>query len=207
MQLPPTGGGYVQYLNTRGEGSIIVYNALSPLAATSISKAPGVPGLHHWSDVTALVWRNETDRLDRDPRKLRYILHQFVTNSLTTQIVKESLGNDSEALEWPGVPFMMDSQEGRAILGSPNGKSILRLLLHHRKLLGRKTVQRVTYFSQEANGQTFNLLWEIVNEKAADETVALADRRKDNEPSNVTGPLGIHTYQSPQSSTPNTSSH
>lgn len=62
----------------------------------------------------------------------------------------------------------MSTERGRAILGTPHGKSISRLLLHHRDLLGRKTIKSVTYFTSDASSSDYHLLWEVVEDDLTD---------------------------------------
>lgn len=54
---------------------------------------------------------------------------------------------------WPGVDFWMDTDAGKAILGSPNGNGVGWLLAQHHAQLGRKAISRVTVFDTQYSGQ------------------------------------------------------
>jgi hypothetical protein len=48
--------------------------------------------------------------------------------------------------KWPGVTFSMESEEGKAILGTPNGCGVAFMLIQHGKALGEKRIEKVTLF-------------------------------------------------------------
>lgn len=65
---------------------------------------------------------------------------------------------------WPGVTFSTKSDEGKVMVGTTLGKSVARLLLHHRQLLGHKTIKSATIFSRPPPGLPgFNLVWELAD--------------------------------------------
>jgi hypothetical protein len=47
------------------------------------------------------------------------------------------------------VEFSMESEEGKALLASPNGAGMAWLLIMHKGVLGRKTVGKVIVFADE----------------------------------------------------------
>ena len=57
----------------------------------------------------------------------------------------------------------MDSDEGRALWGSPNGEGIGWLLAQHKEQFGIKTVTSVTVFLDEAQFPAYNLAFKIAN--------------------------------------------
>jgi hypothetical protein len=50
---------------------------------------------------------------------------------------------------WPGTTFDMECEEGRAILGTPNGAGTAWLLIQHKKQLGDRRIEKVTIFYAE----------------------------------------------------------
>lgn len=46
--------------------------------------------------------------------------------------------------------YGMDTDEGKAILGSPNGQGVGWLLIQHKSQLGMRTVQSVAVWGEEA---------------------------------------------------------
>ncbi|KAF2832660.1 hypothetical protein CC86DRAFT_401412 [Ophiobolus disseminans] len=47
----------------------------------------------------------------------------------------------------------MDTDEGKAILSSPNGAGVAYLLFTHKRQLGRKTMSKVTVFADDGKKQ------------------------------------------------------
>jgi hypothetical protein len=47
---------------------------------------------------------------------------------------------------WPGVTFDIESEEGKAILGTPNGAGTAWLLIQRKRELGRRRIEKVTVF-------------------------------------------------------------
>lgn len=86
---------------------------------------------------------------------------------MTSAIVHESLMNVRTTavttFPWPGIVFPIESDEGKAILGTPLGKGVARLLIHHRGLLGHKGIKSITYFTDRNHSNDFSLAFEIVD--------------------------------------------
>ena len=64
---------------------------------------------------------------------------------------------------WPGITFSLESDEGKAILGTPTGLGVAKLLLDHRDLLGRKETESISYFTDGARYNVFSLAFHIVD--------------------------------------------
>ena len=85
-----------------------------------------------------------------------------MTTGIDEPAKPHSISSTSMEKPWPGVRFSVaDSIEGRALMGTAHGRAVTRLLLHHRQLLGRKTVQDAVYFSYARD--MFGLLFELVD--------------------------------------------
>lgn len=77
---------------------------------------------------------------------LRTVGQYFVTNEETKQIIWESLKHSSATREGPirgHVEYTPLDNGFHALLGSPNGKTMMRMLLDHKSHIGYKTVERI----------------------------------------------------------------
>jgi hypothetical protein len=80
------------------------------------------------------------------------------------QSIDKANGYD-ETASWPGREYHADSEEGRALLGTPNASSDAYMLIQHKKHLGHKTVNKITVF---LSGIKLMLLLHIVNVEVQD---------------------------------------
>jgi len=57
---------------------------------------------------------------------------------------------------WPGrKEYSMNTNEGKAILGSPNGRGVALLLIQHKAQLGeRTTIEKVAVFGEGEDGSS-----------------------------------------------------
>ena len=77
---------------------------------------------------------------------LRTVGQYFVTNKETKQIIWESLKHSAATREGPvrgHVEYSPEDNGFFALLGSPNGKTMMRMLLDHKSHIGYKTVDRI----------------------------------------------------------------
>lgn len=73
-----------------------------------------------------------------------------ISNDETNALIATCLRNAGEELQaWPGVSFDTGTDEGHALLGSPNGAAFAYFLMQHKRELGMKTIQRITVFKAE----------------------------------------------------------
>jgi hypothetical protein len=118
---------------------------------TTDPKTMILPKLQHWSDVAFLQWQSLSD--EGVIPNLKYIIRSHIQNSDCVGILKSNiLPTLRQKLNrktlwvptWPGVDFDIDSEEAKALLGTPNGSGITWLLAQHKEELGCKTVEKVT---------------------------------------------------------------
>ena len=64
-----------------------------------------------------------------------------------------------DLLEWPGIAFKADSENGKVLLGCPNGFGVGFMLAQHKVQLGNKTVGSIRVFGDST--KHLNLLFEI----------------------------------------------
>jgi hypothetical protein len=152
---------FMQVVNP-DNGIIVAYDNLSPTEAYRAQDRHDftVPDLKFWSDVAFLQWKLHAS----EKSELKYVLRYNVLNSVTNFII-EAVGyaNDCEMLPWPGVSYGTNSEEGQALLGTPNGSSVAYMLIQHKHQLGHKTVDKITVFE---NDFQLMLLFHIVDVEA-----------------------------------------
>jgi hypothetical protein len=155
--LNPKAGLFIAQVNTTPE------NMLSQ--AERKSNTSKIPELKRWSDVAFLQWKDLS--VDGVVPNLKFVGRVFIHNDITRTVLKTVLANirrkksvgDEHLPQWPGVTFTMESDEGKALLGTPNGSGVAWLLAQHKKELGHKIVDRVRLW-YEGKGPA-NLLFHL----------------------------------------------
>ncbi|KAL8900102.1 MAG: hypothetical protein Q9207_005851 [Kuettlingeria erythrocarpa] len=125
-----------------------------PLTPSAISTR--IPPLNRLSDLMWTGW-NTVSLL---PISLPYILRD------TVGVVVDILNRHSTPggfIGWPGLMFRIDTEEGQALLGTPNGLGTAFLLIDRPTQLGRRAV-RVTIFNP---GGDYRMLWDMKPPSAA----------------------------------------
>ncbi|PSN75361.1 hypothetical protein BS50DRAFT_568037 [Corynespora cassiicola Philippines] len=167
MACAPTFAHYAQLCNP-AQGLLIAETNLGVRQAALEHETPnvnfftgsGLPPLRRWSDVAFLQYVEAAREaggkvaMGRDIpemiKGLRYVLRFRVQEPTTRTVVDWVLQQSgSKLVPWPGVTFGMDTEEGKAVLGTINGSGVAYLLAQRREALGRKTVEKVTVFGTE----------------------------------------------------------
>ncbi|KAL8643635.1 MAG: hypothetical protein Q9226_008226, partial [Calogaya cf. arnoldii] len=115
------------------------------------------PPLHRKSDVLWAVW----ETIISAPGNLRYHAVEGITNDvakpLMDDIFNARLG--TIVVPWTArLTFNLDSQEGKALLASPNGVATAWFLIHRAADLGRRTPV-VTIFNPNGNNRC--MIWDL----------------------------------------------
>ncbi|KAF1937969.1 hypothetical protein EJ02DRAFT_411304 [Clathrospora elynae] len=140
-------------VNAKG-GAIFGFFLESPQASARAlwyggSKEPDpadLPQLRAFSDVLWGYWSRD----NADVKNIRYLLMVGICNDMTNQLIDECLcRKNAELREWPGTDFEADTEEGHALIGSPNGAVFAYFLMQHKAELGQKTISKVTVFRPE----------------------------------------------------------
>ncbi|KAL8979188.1 MAG: hypothetical protein Q9205_005420 [Flavoplaca limonia] len=156
----PTGAFYkLQFIPSAN--AIIALDTESPdyrLARRGIPKPArnaAIPALNRLSDMMWYVW----DSISEDPGKLRYIGRDTITNSATEGIMDEILQKTAgnARAPWPGKTFGLDTDEGKALLGTPNGVAVGWLLIDRYREMGKRE-PRVTIW---VVGNSRIMLWDL----------------------------------------------
>lgn len=117
-------------------------------------KTEDLPALRTMADMLWGFWYRDNDKV----KDIRYFWSQGVTNEDTAAIVATVLKNAGQELKpWPGIEFQMDTMEGKALLGSPNGIAFAYMLIGHKEELGNKIVTKaVLFLSGEEDKKTID---------------------------------------------------
>lgn len=92
------------------------------------AKLPTVSAL---SDLMWLAWNIAAPPA---PQELRYIARDVVNNDETSAVMNYLFARDSadpRNVPWPGLEYSGDSDEGKALLATPNGRATAWLLIDH----------------------------------------------------------------------------
>jgi hypothetical protein len=139
--LNPEAGLLIAAANTTPEGMLTDSDKESNIVT--------FPKLNHWSDVAFLQWQSLS--IDGVMSDLKFVARVSITNEYTTAVLstvlvslcKQHNAGEKALPRWPGVIFTMNSEEGMALLGTPNGSGVAWLLAQHKKELGHKCVEKV----------------------------------------------------------------
>jgi hypothetical protein len=134
--------------------------------AVSINPKAATPHLFRWSDVGFVVWNSCEKKLKAPRYILRVALANATVREIIDHVLRDPKGCNRSGLEqsddgflkprdWPGHRFDIDSDEGKILLGSPNGAGVAWFLTQHKKELGVHYVDRVTVF--QSVGQYYML--------------------------------------------------
>ncbi|KAF2646608.1 hypothetical protein P280DRAFT_525472 [Massarina eburnea CBS 473.64] len=153
---PKTNAYFSQILN-RDQGVLIAHTNHTPIFM-GILQDPMVttyPPLHHWSDVAFLQYLGPSNA--PAPLKLNFIIRYSIQNMCTIDIIQQILSNRGidKLPKWPGIDFAIESQEALAVMGTPNGSGSAWLLAQHRRWLGKKSVEKVTVFYAQGEGDLY----------------------------------------------------
>ena len=116
-----------------------------------------------WSDATFAVWKFATAYFKTNIQDIRYIGQAGIDNPFTVSIINRVVPDRYKKVSI----FNYDTDEFRALLGTPNGVGGVYLLMEHKKILLRKTIPRIlvfrdTYGDDPKNDQLF-LIYEVWN--------------------------------------------
>ncbi|MCJ1327336.1 hypothetical protein MMC10_004005 [Thelotrema lepadinum] len=138
----------------------IVGNNVRALLGSMISPDPKVPPpatnppLRRLSDYVILYWREACGGEDKCMKGLHYVIHQDVDNKVGQLVVEKVLGEDEEGEQvepepWSGKQVGVDGEEGKALVGCPNGYGIAFMLAQNQGVSGKKTIDSVVIFADK----------------------------------------------------------
>ncbi|KAH6025740.1 hypothetical protein HBI83_061410 [Parastagonospora nodorum] len=114
-------------------------------------KEPPQDQLPHLKLLSDILWGYWV-RDNPDVKNIRYFFMLGISNDQTNQIIASCLKRAKKELkEWPGASFDTSTEEGHALLGSPNGAVFAYFLLQHKADIGHKTVAKITVVRPESD--------------------------------------------------------
>ena len=124
-------GAYFQFGINAASGAILALDNLSPASAfrKNIQREPQKDELPELQSLSDMVWggwyRGSQPANSKNPNvaNIKYLISVQITNAETLSIIARAMkAVNKEISMWPGDVFETDTAEGRALLGSPNGK-------------------------------------------------------------------------------------
>ncbi|PSN67639.1 hypothetical protein BS50DRAFT_664959 [Corynespora cassiicola Philippines] len=141
---PSTGGYFILAVDPKG--AIYAISRMSPESVAKNYKREDLPKLRSSSDIMWGAWQGAGS----GNKDIKYFFALYVVNQDTRGIILRALGNRKKTLAlWPGIDFDMESDEGKALMGSPNGIGIGYLLIQRKPELGTKFISKVRVWKQE----------------------------------------------------------
>ncbi|KAL8643708.1 MAG: hypothetical protein Q9226_008170 [Calogaya cf. arnoldii] len=89
-----------------------------------------LPTISRLSDLIWLAWTTVAS----NPERLRYLARDNISNENTKAVIRYLLLRDkgqANSVVWPGVDYDGNSDEGKALLATPNGRATAWLLIDH----------------------------------------------------------------------------
>ncbi|KAF2637896.1 hypothetical protein P280DRAFT_85746 [Massarina eburnea CBS 473.64] len=159
-----TGASYEFVINYKG-GVIYAQDILSPMhgARQEWYREPQhkeLPHLNKFSDVLWGYWVRDNANI----KNIKYFWVEGVVNIDTNSIIATALKAAGKTLAvWPGTTFDMNTEAGKAILGSDNGASFAWFLIQRKAQLGNKWISKVTVFysDEDFSGNDPHLLFHV----------------------------------------------
>ncbi|KAH8430879.1 Mitochondrial import inner membrane translocase subunit tim8 [Aspergillus melleus] len=167
-----TQGSYMGTINVE-RGFISAEGNRSPFQ----KKNDPYPPLYKMSGVYFLEWQRQATE-NKNIKKLRYFFRYHIKNEDTLTIIQKITNGFTALTEWPGTEFVIhkktkgqvqDTDEGKALLRTPNGVGVAYFLLTNKRVLGKRIPDTVRIWkTQEGpNAKDFwvHMLFHIVEYK------------------------------------------
>ncbi|KAK1149032.1 Mitochondrial import inner membrane translocase subunit tim8 [Aspergillus melleus] len=124
------------------------------------------PPLYKLSDVYFAEWQRQAGE-SKNIKKLRYFLRYHIENEDTLAIISEITNEFTTLEEWPGTEFtiykrvrgqVQGTDEGKALLRTPNGVGVAYFLLTNKKVLGKRIPDTVRIWKTQ-EGVEEDITW------------------------------------------------
>lgn len=103
--------------------------------------------LAQYSDVLYLEYSKLCGRAKASVSDLKHFMFLNIENKGTWAMVLKALMNENEGEKdiprWPGTEFSLNSEEGKALLGTQIGAPLAWMLIQHKEAFGRRSVVKV----------------------------------------------------------------
>jgi hypothetical protein len=163
-----TGAEHTVGVNSVG-GAVFAMDIKSPAkAARSLwgraPKTEELPHIRSFSDISWAFWNRAAG--GGNIQNIKYFFVTTIINTETNRHIRKALKTltppKQETEGWPGVAFGMDTDAGKALLGSPVGKWAGYFLMQHKRQLGgNKFIEKVRVFKSEKPGSLAYLLFYV----------------------------------------------
>ncbi|KAL6708398.1 hypothetical protein ACN47E_002661 [Coniothyrium glycines] len=117
------------------------------------------PAMKQSSDLLWALWENDV-RIEKQSN-INFFLSVSIENDDTLQIIKRALDQIGTKLTRAGTIFDMSSEEGKAILGSPNAVAFAYFLIQHKAVLGTKMISEVHVIQGETEHKSPCLFFRV----------------------------------------------
>jgi hypothetical protein len=113
-----------------------------------------LPHIRSFSDITWAFWNRAAAG---NIQNIKYFFITTIINTETNRHIRQALKTltppKTEAELWPGTEFDMNTDAGKALLGSPVGRWAGYFLMQHKRQLGgNKFISKVRLFKSEKPG-------------------------------------------------------
>jgi hypothetical protein len=162
-----TGAEHTVGVNGEG-GAVFAMDIKSPAkAARSLwgraPKAEELPHIRSFSDISWAFWNRAAAG---NIQNIKYFFVTTIINTETNRHIRKALKTltppKTETEGWPGVDFDMETDAGKALLGSPVGRWAGYFLMQHKRQLGgNKFISKVRLFKSEKAGLLAYLLFYV----------------------------------------------
>lgn len=146
---------------------MVAWIKFGPRHSSAGKNIPVLPKLQAWSDAAFLSWKSRGGGAN-----LRYVFSMSIMNQQFPFIIGRALHevkkrkdasdfseyDECSKFLWGNrAEFNLDTDAGKALLGSPNGRGVGYLLAQHKSTFGAKgTVNKVTFFCSGGQGEGGN---------------------------------------------------
>ncbi|KAL8694140.1 MAG: hypothetical protein Q9218_001137, partial [Villophora microphyllina] len=106
-----------------------------------------IPPLHSLSDVQWLLW---SELVGNNAGKLRYIGRDHIINDDTEAMMKHifQAKKGVDMLPWPGLSFIIETDEAKTLLAAPNSKNAIWPMTDHAAVRGRRRPNVTIWYAQ-----------------------------------------------------------
>lgn len=116
-----------------------------------------LPTISHLSDLMWMAWNT----VSSNPKELRYVAIDKIRDDDTLAVMDYLFlrdKKDNRNIPWPGLEYRGDSEEGKALLATPNGRATAWLLTNHAQKLKGSGELKVNIFSVFGE---YCMLWDL----------------------------------------------
>ncbi|KAL6708397.1 hypothetical protein ACN47E_002660 [Coniothyrium glycines] len=172
--------GAYAHMAVSPEGGVMMQNRLSPAESAEKEYGPGgfptdeLPALQRSSDLLWAMWEEEIPENKR--QNIQFFMSLSITNDITLKIMKRAMGD--EDISSSGKKFMMTSEAGKALLGTPNAAAFAHFLIQRKLQVGLKHITEVYALHCDTGAGSACLLY-VVRKLAAPVPRPLPEPKRD----------------------------